>query len=214
VTTGGTVVVTTGGTVVVTTGGTVVVTTGGAVVVTPGISSSSASTSSSSMIRDASLSESSLAMVIISYSTVDDEDERGGGDGDLDRNRDADDARRERALVVLGPSGDLFALTNGVTEVWPCTLINPPAPDKPNCTGPVPQGVLPGEGRTVPLVVVDIEVVDVLVFLLKLWCVVCEPCDEEYVLLMLDCFDVVGDDGVDVCCVLGPRAGRCFFDVL
>jgi hypothetical protein len=42
-------------------------------------------------------------------------------------------SRRERPHVVLGPNGTLLALTNGVTEAWPCTLQE--EPDRPPCKG-------------------------------------------------------------------------------
>ena len=44
-------------------------------------------------------------------------------------------SRRERPHVVLDKAGVPIALTNGVTEAWPCTLVNPPVPDKPGLPG-------------------------------------------------------------------------------
>ena len=40
-------------------------------------------------------------------------------------------SRRERPHVVLGKGGALLALTNGVTEAWPCAL--QAEPDRPPC---------------------------------------------------------------------------------
>jgi hypothetical protein len=54
-------------------------------------------------------------------------------------------SRRERPHVVLNAKGKLLALTNGVTEAWPCTLI-PNVPDRPNCTQPYTPGVNPACG--------------------------------------------------------------------
>ena len=50
-------------------------------------------------------------------------------------------SRRERPHVVFDPAGGLLALTNGVTEAWPCTLQE--EPDRPPCTKPYTPGVNP-----------------------------------------------------------------------
>ena len=50
-------------------------------------------------------------------------------------------SRRERPHVVLGPDRTPIALTNGVTEAWPCTLQK--EPDRPPCTKPTPPGTNP-----------------------------------------------------------------------
>ena len=50
-------------------------------------------------------------------------------------------SRRERPHVVLGKDGALIALTNGVTEAWPCTLET--EPDRKPCTHPTPPGTNP-----------------------------------------------------------------------
>lgn len=50
-------------------------------------------------------------------------------------------SRRERPHIILGgKSGRTpVALSNGVTEAWPCTLVNPPVPDN---------GTMPGSNGT------------------------------------------------------------------
>ena len=53
-------------------------------------------------------------------------------------------SRRERPHVVLGPDRTPIALTNGVTEAWPCTLQK--EPDRPPCTKPTPPGTNPSCG--------------------------------------------------------------------
>jgi len=53
-------------------------------------------------------------------------------------------SRRERPHVVLDANGGLVALTNGVTEAWPCTLQK--EPDRPPCTNPPTPGVNPSCG--------------------------------------------------------------------
>ena len=60
-----------------------------------------------------------------------------------DSNSDPNQLRtnRERPHVVLGPNGTLLALTNGVTEAWPCTLQQ--EPDRPPC----PKSFDPYAGR-------------------------------------------------------------------
>ena len=50
-------------------------------------------------------------------------------------------SRRERPHVVLDARGQLLALTNGVTEAWPCTLQR--EPDRPPCRHPYTPGVNP-----------------------------------------------------------------------
>lgn len=50
-------------------------------------------------------------------------------------------SRRERPHVVLDAKGALVALTNGVTEAWPCTL--EVVPDRPACKHPPVPGVNP-----------------------------------------------------------------------
>jgi hypothetical protein len=50
-------------------------------------------------------------------------------------------SRRERPHVVLDANGELLALTNGVTEAWPCTLQE--EPDRPPCKKPFTPGVNP-----------------------------------------------------------------------
>ena len=53
-------------------------------------------------------------------------------------------SRRERPHVVLGKDGTPVALTNGVTEAWPCTLQQ--EPDRPPCKKPPVPGVNPSCG--------------------------------------------------------------------
>jgi hypothetical protein len=53
-------------------------------------------------------------------------------------------SRRERPHVVLDGKGNLIALTNGVTEAWPCTLQQ--EPDRPACKHPPVPGVNPDCG--------------------------------------------------------------------
>ena len=53
-------------------------------------------------------------------------------------------SRRERPHVVLDANGALLALTNGVTEAWPCTLLQ--EPDRAPCKQPYTPGVNPDCG--------------------------------------------------------------------
>ena len=53
-------------------------------------------------------------------------------------------SRRERPHVVLGKGGKPIAVTNGVTEAWPCTLQQ--EPDRPPCKHPTPPGTNPDCG--------------------------------------------------------------------
>ena len=53
-------------------------------------------------------------------------------------------SRRERPHVVLDTDGSLVALTNGVTEAWPCTLQE--EPDRPPCKHPPIPGKNPDCG--------------------------------------------------------------------
>eukprot|EP00948_MAST-09A_sp_MAST-9A-sp1_P000092 g92.t1 len=68
------------------------------------------------------------------------QEEGGGGDKILL-------SRRERPHVAIDNKGELIGLVNGVTEMWPCTLVDTPVPDRAPCkTKVIPQGTLPNCG--------------------------------------------------------------------